>query len=157
MEDFDGHAVARRPKLFNAGWRTARPFERKSGLREAAARGMIGAMQTPAPSLNVYRAQPVVTFTRQELARILSVYGHFVAAGEWRDYGLDHLKDRAVFSIFRRAAEVPVFRIEKHPKLAERQGAYMVVSMTGAILRRGKDIEHVLRAFDRARLKLASD
>lgn len=114
-------------------------------------------MQTPAPSLNAYRAQPVVAFTRRELARILSVYGQFVAAGEWRDYGLDHLKDRAVFSIFRRAAEVPIFRVEKHPKLADKQGAFMVVTMTGAILRRGKDIEQVLRVFDRARLKLASD
>ena len=103
----------------------------------------------PAPS-------PVV-FTRPELARILSVYGHFVAAGEWRDYGLDHFADRAVFSVFRRASETPLYRIEKHPRLAERQGAFMVVAMTGAILRRGRDIEQVLRVFDRRRLKLATE
>lgn len=118
---------------------------------------MISAMQTPAPSLDSYRSPPVVVFTRQELARILSVYGQFVAAGEWRDYGLDHLRERAVFSIFRRASEVPIYRVEKHPRLAEKQGAFMVVTMTGAILRRGKDVEQVLRVFDRARLKLSSE
>ncbi|MBY0422515.1 MAG: DUF2794 domain-containing protein [Parvularculaceae bacterium] len=101
-------------------------------------------------------ADPVVVFTRAELARILSVYGQFVAAGEWRDYGLDHCSDRAVFSVFRRAAETPVYRIEKHPRLADRQGAYMVVAMSGVILRRGKDLAQVLRVFDRNRLKLAN-
>lgn len=105
----------------------------------------------------VRSAVPLVVFTRPELVRVLSVYGHFVAAGEWRDYGLDHFADRAVFSVFRRAAETPVYRIEKHPRLADRQGAFMVVAMTGAILRRGRDIDHVLRVFDRARLKLAAD
>lgn len=100
-------------------------------------------------------AEPVVVFTRAELARILSVYGQFVAAGEWRDYGLDHRPDRAVFSVFRRAAETPVYRIEKHPRLADRQGAFMVVAMSGAMLRRGKDLVQVLRVFDRSRLKLA--
>ncbi len=116
---------------------------------------MITAMQQPAPISNASRGQTAVVFTRQELTRILSVYGQFVAAGEWRDYGIDHLRDRAVFSIFRRAAEVPVYTIEKHPKLADKQGAFMVVAMSGAILRRGKDIDQALRAFDRARLKLA--
>ena len=112
-------------------------------------------MSLPASSVDAHRSPPVVVFTRQELTRILSVYGHFVAAGEWRDYGLDHLRDRAVFSIFRRAAEVPVYRVEKHPRLADRQGAFQVVAMSGAILRRGRDIDQVLRVFDRARLKLA--
>lgn len=117
----------------------------------------MAVMPQPQPTLDALRAQPVVVFTRQELARILSVYGQFVAAGEWRDYGLDHLRDRAVFSVFRRASEVPVYTIEKHPRLAEKQGAFMVVAMTGAILRRGKEIDQVLRVFDRTRLKLASE
>lgn len=96
-------------------------------------------------------------FTRLELARILSLYGQFVAAGEWRDYAIDHLRDAAVFSVFRRASEVPLYRIEKRPKLAAKQGAYLVVSMSGAILKRGHDLAQVLRVFDRTRLRLASD
>ena len=111
----------------------------------------------PSEASPVRGVGPLVVFTRPELARILSVYGQFVAAGEWRDYGLDHFTDRAVFSVFRRAAETPIYRIEKHPKLADRQGAFMVVAMTGAILRRGKDIEQVLRVFDRQKLRLAGE
>ena len=81
-----------------------------------------------------------VTFNRLELNRILNLYGRMVAEGEWRDYAIDFLKDRAVFSIFRRASEVPLYRIEKDPKLARKQGAYSVVSAGGQILRRGHDL-----------------
>lgn len=90
-----------------------------------------------------------VTFDRRELNRILGLYGRMVAAGEWRDYAIDFLKDRAVFSVFRRASEVPIYRIEKHPKLARRQGAYSVISATGLIVRRGPELERVLRALDK--------
>jgi hypothetical protein len=91
-----------------------------------------------------------VTFDRRELGRILDLYGRKVAEGEWRDYAIDFLKDRAVFSIFRRASEVPIYRIEKNPRLAQRQGAYSVVSATGLILRRGHELDRVLRAIDRS-------
>jgi hypothetical protein len=90
-----------------------------------------------------------VTFSRRELRRILDLYGRKVAAGEWRDYAIDFLKDRAVFSVFRRASETPLYRIEKNPKLARRQGAFSVISATGLILRRGHELEPVLRAIDK--------
>jgi hypothetical protein len=90
-----------------------------------------------------------VTFDRRELDRILNLYGRMVAAGEWRDYAIDFLKDRAVFSVFRRSAEMPIYRIEKNPKLARRQGAYSVVSATGLIVRRGHELDRVLRAIDK--------
>ena len=89
-----------------------------------------------------------VTFSRRELKRILDLYGRMVAAGEWRDYAIDFLKDRAVFSVFRRASEVPLYRIEKNPKLSRRQGAYSVISATGLIVRRGHELDRVLRAID---------
>ena len=73
-----------------------------------------------------------------------------VAAGEWRDYAIDFLKDRAVFSVFRRATEVPIYRIEKNPKLARRQGAYSVISATGLIMRRGHELDRVLRVLDKS-------
>ena len=91
-----------------------------------------------------------VTFSRHELDRILGLYGRQVAAGEWRDYAIDFLKDRAVFSIFRRASEVPIYRIEKNPRLARRQGAYSVISATGLIVRRGPELDRVLRAIDKS-------
>jgi hypothetical protein len=91
-----------------------------------------------------------VTFNRRELDRILNLYGRKVAAGEWRDYAIDFLKDRAVFSVFRRSSEVPLYRIEKNPKLARRQGAYSVIAPGGYILRRGHELDRVLRALDRS-------
>ena len=91
-----------------------------------------------------------VTFSRRELDRLLRLYGSKVAAGEWRDYAIDFLKDRAVFSVFRRACEVPIYRIEKSPRLARRQGAYSVISATGHIVRRGQELDRVLGALDRS-------
>ena len=90
-----------------------------------------------------------VTFSRRELRRILDLYGRKVAAGELRDYAIDFLKDRAVFSIFRRSSEVPLYRIEKDPHLERRQGAYSVISATGHILRRGHELERVLCVIDK--------
>ena len=93
-----------------------------------------------------------VTFNRRELYRILDLYGRMVAAGEWRDYAIDFLKDRAVFSVFRRTSEVPLYRIEKNPKLARRQGVYSVISATGLIVRRGHELDRVLRSIDRSQV-----
>src|SRR5476651_451702 len=90
-----------------------------------------------------------VTFDRRELNRILGLYGRKVAAGEWRDYAIDFLRDRAVFSVFRRASEVPIYRIEKDPRLARKQGIYSVISATGLILRRGHELDRVLLVIDR--------
>jgi hypothetical protein len=90
-----------------------------------------------------------ISFDRRELTQILSVYGRKVASGEWRDYAIDTLKEKAVFSVFRRASETPLYRIEKAPKLARRQGVYSVIAATGLILKRGHDLARVLRALDR--------
>lgn len=93
--------------------------------------------------------QTQVAFHRTELAIILSLYGRMVAAGEWRDYGISCLRDLAVFSIFRRTAENPLYRIEKRPKLRARQGQYAVVGIDGQILKRGNDLKAVLRVLER--------
>ena len=94
-----------------------------------------------------------VAFERRELDLILRLYGRMVAANEWRDYAIDHLTDRAVFSVFRRTSEVPLFQIVKDPKLARRQGAFSVVAAGGRILKRGHELARVLGVFD-SRLKL---
>src|SRR5437763_11448851 len=88
---------------------------------------------------------PRVTFERHELDRIFGLYGRMVAAGEWRDYAIDFLKERAVFSAFRHAAEDPIYRIEKHPKQSHRQGAYSVITATGLNMPRGHELHRVLR------------
>ena len=94
-----------------------------------------------------------VTFDRRELDQILRLYGRMVAANEWRDYAIDHLKDKAVFSVFKRSGEMPLFRIEKNPKLAAKQGAFSVINVNGMILKRGHEISQVLKVFDKT-LKL---
>ncbi|HWZ07820.1 MAG TPA: DUF2794 domain-containing protein [Bradyrhizobium sp.] len=111
----------------------ADPSEARAAARNAAATGLSNR----------------VTFNRHELNRILNLYGRMVADGEWRDYAIDFLLDRAVFSIFRRAAEVPIYRIEKDPRLARKQGIYSVISAGGLILRRGHELDRVLLVIDR--------
>ena len=100
-------------------------------------------------------ASDQVTFERRELRDILDLYGRKVAAGEWRDYAIDFTRERAVFSIFRRAAEYPLYRVVKDPKLAGKQGAFSVVTTTGLVLKRGSDLKRVLGVLDR-KLKLVS-
>lgn len=97
-----------------------------------------------------------VTFSRRELNRILRLYGRKVAAGEWRDYTIDFLNDRAVFSVFRHSCEVPIYRIEKNPRLERHQGAYSVITATGLILRRGRELDRVLGVLDHAGLQLVA-
>lgn len=104
-----------------------------------------------APAQGTASPPALVAFHRRELDLILRVYGHRVASGEWRDYAIDHLKDRAVFSVFRRSSEMPLFRIEKVPRNARRQGAYAVVGTGGVILKRGGDLAQVLKVFEKKR------
>ena len=107
----------------------------------ASAPGPRGASGGAAPSQ--------VSFDRRELGVILGLYGRMVAAGEWRDYGISTLREVAVFSIFRRAAEMPLYRIEKRPKLRVRRQTYAVIGQGGQVLKRGDDLRAVLRVLER--------
>lgn len=98
-----------------------------------------------------------VSFDRRELQVILSLYGRMVAMGEWRDYGISCLRQSAVFSVFRRTAEHPLYRIEKHPQLRNRQGMYAVVAMDGQVLKRGHDLAQVLKVLERKYMRLVED
>jgi hypothetical protein len=97
----------------------------------------------PAPSAGP--SPSVTAFHRTELGPILALYGRMVAAGEWRDYGISHGREVAVFAIYRRTSENPLFRIEKRPALRHKQGQYAVIGSEGQVLRRGHDLEQVLR------------
>lgn len=112
-----------------------------------------GGSEPPRPEAKMPPPPPSISFDRSELRAILNVYGRLVAAGEMRDYAIDALKEKAVFSLFRRMGEVPTYRVEKDPKLRNRQGAYSVITATGLILKRGHDLARVLSVLDR-RLKL---
>ena len=105
-------------------------------------------VKTPTPVPKPEQPVEQVAFDRSELGHILAVYGRMVALGQWRDYGISTLREMAVFSIFRRTAEFPLYRVEKRPKLRARQGMYAVVAMDGRILRRGADLPSVLRVLE---------
>ncbi|WP_210496583.1 DUF2794 domain-containing protein [Microvirga antarctica] len=115
-----------------------------------------GSGPSSAPVLPFPATPKRVSFDRSELQTILNVYGRKVAEGEWRDYALDFLADKAVFSIYRRTSEVPLYRVEKDPRLARKQGAYSVVVASGLILKRGNDLTAVLRVIDKP-LKVVSN
>ncbi len=97
------------------------------------------------------KAPAPIMWDRRELSDILNVYGRFVAMGEWKDYAIDGLPSTAVFSIYRRASEVPMFAIIKTPSDAQRQGMYKVVAVDGQVLKRGHELSQVLRVFDKKR------
>ncbi|HEU5094583.1 MAG TPA: DUF2794 domain-containing protein [Devosia sp.] len=96
------------------------------------------------------RQKPYVGFDRLELNTILGLYGRKVAAGEWRDYAIDFLKDRALFSVYKRSSERPLYVIEKNPRLRARQGQYMVLGQDGRVLKRGHELINVLRVLELA-------
>ena len=104
---------------------------------------------TPKPS----RFVASVTFDRKELSTILNLYGRKVAEGEWRDYAMDFLRERALFSIYKRSSERPVYVIEKNPKLRNKQGQYMVLSQDGRVLKRGHELATVIRILELAVVK----
>jgi hypothetical protein len=108
-------------------------------------RGGPASLVVPFPTA----AQREVTFNRAELRTILDLYARKVADGDWRDYAIDFTRDKAVFSVFRRTSEVPLYRIEKDPRLARRHGAYSVVAASGLVLKRGHDLARVLRVLDK--------
>ncbi|MGH2342174.1 DUF2794 domain-containing protein [Segnochrobactraceae bacterium EtOH-i3] len=141
--------------------------EREDGQPERPEAGQPEARSHPEPRLHVVPAAPVapsgssmpqpppqVSFDRRELSTILNIYGRMVALGEWRDYAIDMLRDEAVFSIFRRTSEMPLYRIVKAPRLARRQGAYSVVTTTGLILKRGPDLAQVLKVLEKKAVRL---
>ncbi len=102
------------------------------------------------PKVTTFERPPEqVAYHRTELSVILSLYGRMVAAGEWRDYGISCLREVAVFSIFRRTAENPLYRIEKRPKMRNKQGMYAVIGPAGQVLKRGHDLKSVLRVLER--------
>jgi hypothetical protein len=108
-------------------------------------RGGPASLVVPFPTA----AHKEVTFNRAELRTILDLYARKVADGDWRDYAIDFTRDKAVFSVFRRTSEVPLYRIEKDPRMARRQGAYSVVAASGLVLKRGHDLARVLRVLDK--------
>ena len=59
-----------------------------------------------------------------------------------------------MFSVYRRASESPLYRIEKRPSLARRQGAWAVIGQGGLILRRGHELEDVLKLFESRRFRV---
>ena len=106
----------------------------------------------PAPQVIPFpdaSSSPQIAFHRDELRTIFNLYGRRVSEGEWRDYALDFRRDKAIFSIYRRTSEMPLYRIEKDPRLARKQGAYSVVAAGGLVLKRGNDLARVLGVLEK--------
>ena len=111
-------------------------------------------MSVIAPFPHPRDRRPIATFDRLELMRIMDLYGRMVAAGHWRDYALGHHPDVAVFAAFRRHSERPEIRIEKHPELRLKQGAFALVSEHGMVLKRGHELPAVLAPVERRLMRL---
>ena len=114
---------------------------------KAASLSLVHSAEPPAAG-SASKAPAMVAFDRRELTQILAVYGRKVSQSEWRDYAMDFLRDRAVFSVYARVSERPLYLIEKTPRLRNRQGQYTVTNQQGRILKRGHDLGQVLRVLD---------
>ena len=112
----------------------------------------MSAVVTPFPGGAIKASQ--VGFDREELQRILDLYGRMVASGEWRDYAMDFTRDAATFSAYRRAAEHPQARIEKRPALRAKQGMWTLYGEGGQVLKRGHELPGVLFPLERRLLKV---
>ncbi len=129
------------------------PISFRPRLVPVSGPGGAGSTSSPLSPPQAPTSSQAAAFNRQELNQILNLYGRKVAAGEWRDYAIDMGREKAVFSVFRRTSECPLYTIEKSPKLARKQGAYSVVAASGLILKRGHELARVLEVLDR-RVKL---
>jgi hypothetical protein len=108
-----------------------------------------GGRVVPFPAVARTPSLPAqITFDRAELRLILNLYGRMVAAGEWRDYAISFERERAVFSVYRRTSESPLYQIVKDPRLARRQGAYAATNAVGLVLKRGHELDRVLRVLE---------
>lgn len=128
---------------------TTEPSRSRPALVVVTGSGRSGAADSSRQSGAACAAPAQTTFDRRELNLLFNLYGSKVAAGEWRDYALDFLPAKAVFSVFQRSSDAPLYRIEKVPELARKQGAYAVIASSGMVLRRGHDLSRVLRVLDR--------
>ncbi len=117
--------------------------------QRSATSGTVGA-QSPNGSTQQRETLQITTFSRFELNEILRIYGRLVANGDWRDYAIDMGRETAVFSIYRRASEYPIYQIQKTPKLARRQGMYSVIAASGLVLKRGSDLKRVLAVLNKS-------
>lgn len=125
-------------------------FPNKNTVQESTNNSSKISLVMTGNGYHAVKSQPSeISFNRDELDAILRVYGFMVGESEWKDYAIDHLKDRAVFSIFKRTGEFPFYRIEKNPKLAQKQGAYCIIAANGSILKRGKVLKQVLKYFEK--------
>jgi hypothetical protein len=129
-----------------------KPWKRDTMADQSEHSGTSGRKSRVVIDISEYRdaREPMpVTFHRLELNQILRIYGRMVGEGEWRDYAIDFSKDKAVFSVFKRSGDLPLYQVEKNPKLASKQGAFAIVNTQGKILKRGHDLAQVLKFFDK--------
>jgi hypothetical protein len=91
------------------------------------------------------KASRPLSFTRAELLKILGVYSRRVIAGEWRDYAIDMKPGIAIFSIFRHAADRPLYALAKAHRGGP-GGMEFAVYCQGKRLKRSSSLDDVLVA-----------
>jgi hypothetical protein len=92
--------------------------------------------------------QKTVYFSRPELNQLLSLYSRKVAAGEWRDYAIDHRPGAASFSVFRHTHESALFTIVKSAAGANRHGDWLLLSGRQR-LAAGRSLAEMLAPFEK--------
>ena len=88
---------------------------------------------------NAYLSEKEAKFLfKEELYLILSLYGTGVSSGKWKDYAIDNSMNETIFSIYRHASEMPLYKIIKNHKIKRTDEKWIIKSTSGQILKRNK-------------------
>ena len=106
--------------------------------------------------INNEKKKKDIFFSKIELKLILNLYAGMVANGEWKDYGLGISKREVSFNVYRRAAEVPIYKITKNLKPKNENEKYLVKDNTNKIIKKSENLESLIKKIIWKKLKLVN-
>ena len=104
--------------------------------------------------INNEKKKKDIFFSKIELKLILNLYTGMVSNGEWKDYGLGISKREVNFNVYRRAAEVPIYKITKNLKPKNENEKYLVKDNKNKIIKKSENLESLIKKIIWKKFKL---
>ena len=106
--------------------------------------------------INNEKKKKDIFFSKIELKLILNLYAGMVSNGEWKDYGLSITKKEVSFNVYRRAAEVPIYKITKNLKPKNENEKYLVKDNKNKIIKKSENLESLIKKIIWKKFKLVN-
>ena len=106
--------------------------------------------------INNEKKKKDIFFSKIELTLILNLYAGMVSNGEWKDYGLGISKKEVSFNVYRRAAEVPIYKITKNLKPKNEDEKYLVKDNKNKIIKKSENLESLIKKIIWKKFKLVN-